>query len=149
RATSGRTGLTASHVPGDRAPVVYSPSMHASEVPAGGEIPFTRLLEQAVRGEAGAAASVLPRVYHELVRIAQASMRKERGDHTLQAPALVHECWMKLLGEREPSFESRAEFYRAAAEAMRRILVDHARRRSRQKRGGDRDRVPITTIEPA
>src|SRR5690606_7962243 len=56
---------------------------------------------------------------------------------------------MKLLGEHSPSFESRAEFYRAAAEAMRRILVDHARRRARIKRGGGRERVPITTVEPA
>jgi len=112
------------------------------------DVPFTRLLERAVRGEPNAATAVLPRVYDQLVRIAEASLRRERSDHTLQATALVHECWMKLLGDQEPSFEGRGEFYRAAAEAMRRVLVDHARRRLRQKRGGGWHRVPITTIEP-
>ncbi len=111
--------------------------------------PFTRLLERAVRGEDGAADEVLPRVYHELAAIAQSAMGRERGDHTLQATALVHEAWMKLCGDHSPSFEDRSEFYRAAAEAMRRVLVDHARRRARIKRGGGRDKVSITTIEPA
>ena len=110
--------------------------------------PFTRLLERAVRGEDGAADEVLPRVYTELARIARAAMGRERGDHTLQATALVHEAWMKLCGDHSPRFEDRAEFYRAAAEAMRRILVDHARRRSRAKRGGGRERLSITTLEP-
>ena len=123
--------------------------MSASQEPPADAVPFTRLLERAVRGEDDAVQHVLPRVDHELVAIARSAMRKERGDHPLQATALVHECWMKLLGEHSPSFESRAEFYRAAAEAMRRILVDHARRRARIKRGGGRERVPITTAEPA
>lgn len=101
-----------------------------------------------MRGEEGAQASVLPRVYDELMRIAETSMRRERGDHTLQATALAHECWLKLLGDHSPSFECRKEFYRAAAEAMRRVLVDHARRRLRHKRGGGRERVSITGIEP-
>jgi RNA polymerase sigma factor (TIGR02999 family) len=123
--------------------------MSVPDQPEEAEVPFTRILERAVRGEDEAVQHVLPRVYQQLVDIARSAMRRERGDHTLQATALVHECWMKLLGEHSPSFDGRGEFYRAAAEAMRRILVDHARRRARIKRGGDRERVSITTIEPA
>lgn len=81
-----------------------------------------------------------PQVYDELRRLAAAKLAHERGDHTLEATALVHEAFLKLGGE---SFASRSSFFRAAAEAMRRILVDHARRRLADKRGGERLRVSL------
>lgn len=112
------------------------------------DLPFTRLLERAVRGEDGAADAVLPRVYRQLTALAESAMQRERAAHTLQATALVHEAWLKLSGDEEPSFACRAEFFRAAAEAMRRILIDHARRRLRQKRGGGQEQVSITLAEP-
>lgn len=106
--------------------------------------PLTQLLRRAAGGEAGAAEEVLPIVYGELRRIARARMAGERADHTLQATALVHETWLKLVGMGDGQWADRATFYQAAATAMRRILVDHARRRGRQKRGGGAEREPIT-----
>lgn len=106
--------------------------------------PLTQLLRRAAAGEAGAAEEVLPIVYGELRRIARARMAGERADHTLQATALVHETWLKLVGMGDGQWGDRATFYQAAATAMRRILVDHARRRGRQKRGGGAEREPIT-----
>ncbi|HVJ80263.1 MAG TPA: ECF-type sigma factor [Planctomycetia bacterium] len=85
-------------------------------------------------------ADSLPAVYGELRRLAAAKMAGERPDHTLDATALVHEAWLHLQGRR--SFESRSHFFRVAAEAMRRILVDHARARGAVKRGRDWKRVP-------
>jgi RNA polymerase sigma factor (TIGR02999 family) len=90
-------------------------------------------------------ADSLPAVYGELRRLAAAKMAGERPDHTLDATALVHEAWLHLRGRR--SFESRSHFFRVAAEAMRLILVDHARARGAVKRGGDLVRVPLD--EPA
>jgi len=76
-------------------------------------------------------------------------MRSERTDHTLQATALVHEAYMKLVGDRDVSWQNRAHFFAAAAEAMRRILIDHARKRKSEKRGGGMARVPITVVDLA
>jgi RNA polymerase sigma factor (TIGR02999 family) len=73
-------------------------------------------------------------------------MADERPDHTLQATALVHEAYLRLVGSHEVAWENRAHFYVAAAEAMRRILIEHARKRGRIKRGGDRARVPLNTV---
>lgn len=109
-----------------------------------GDEPLTELLRRAAGGEAAAAASALPCVYRELRRIAQARMARERADHTLQATALVHETWLKLVGMGAADWRDRAAFYHAAATAMRRILVDHARRRARHKRGGGRSPDPAT-----
>jgi RNA polymerase sigma factor (TIGR02999 family) len=81
---------------------------------------------------------LLPLVYGQLRAVAQRALAAERPDHTLQATALVHEAYLKLVGEREIPWASRAHFYVAAAEAMRRILLDHARARGRVKRGGGR-----------
>ena len=86
---------------------------------------------------------LLPLVYDELRALARARLRGERPDHTLQATALVHEAYLRLLGAEAPPWSDRAHFFHAAAEAMRRILIDHARRRGRIKRGGDRVRVPL------
>jgi RNA polymerase sigma factor (TIGR02999 family) len=83
-------------------------------------------------------------VYDELRRLAAAKMAGERRDHTLDATALVHEAWLHLRGEH--SFESKSHFFRVAAEAMRRILVDHARARAADKRGGDLLRVPLADL---
>lgn len=109
-----------------------------------GPAPLTELLRRAANGEVAAAESALPVVYRELHRIAQARMANERADHTLQATALVHETWLKLVGMGAATWSDRAAFYQAAATAMRRILVDHARRRARLKRGGGRAGDPVT-----
>ncbi len=96
----------------------------------------TRLLNAAHRGDRQAAAALLPLVYGELRRLASAKMAGESPGHTLDATALVHEAYLRLTGGQ--SFESRSHFLRAAAVAMRRILVDHARARNAAKRGGGR-----------
>lgn len=111
---------------------------------AGEHLPLTELLQRAAAGEASAADAALPLVYRELRRLATAQMAGERRSHTLQATALVHETWLRLAERRDPSWSGRGAFYQAAAEAMRRILLDHARRRARQKRGGGAARAPIT-----
>ena len=86
---------------------------------------------------------LLPVVYDELRALAGARLRHERPDHSLQATALVHEAYIRLVGWEQQSWIDRAHFYRAAAEAMRRILIDHARGRARGKRGGGRVRVDL------
>ena len=101
----------------------------------------TRLLDAAAAGDRRAAAGLLPLVYDELRRLAAARMAAEAPGHTLDATALVHEAYLRLVGDQ--AFESRSHFMRAAAEAMRRILVDHARARAADKRGGRRQRVPL------
>lgn len=90
--------------------------------------------------------SLLPKVYGELRNLARAHMRQERSDHTLQTTALVHEAYMRLLGGQNPPWKDRAHFFRAAAEAMRRILIEHARKHRRLKRGGDRVRVTLSGL---
>jgi RNA polymerase sigma factor (TIGR02999 family) len=101
----------------------------------------TLLLEAAAAGDRKAAADLLPLVYDELRKLAAGRMAAEKPAHTLDATALVHEAYIRLTGGQ--SFESRSHFVRAAAEAMRRILVDHARARAAEKRGGQRNRVPL------
>lgn len=89
---------------------------------------------------------LLPLVYEQLRGLARRQMKAERSDHTLQATALVNEAFCRLVGERKIPWDGPAHFYAAAAEAMRRILIDYARTRGRQKRGGNRQRVPLTEI---
>jgi RNA polymerase sigma factor (TIGR02999 family) len=89
---------------------------------------------------------LLPVVYGELHRLASAQMRHERADHTLQTTALVHEAYLRMLGGQNPPWNDRAHFFRAAAEAMRRILIEHARKHRRIKRGGDRARVSLSGL---
>lgn len=86
---------------------------------------------------------LLPVVYDELRAIARARLRGERPGHTLQTTSLVHEAYLRLVGGDAPPWSGRAHFFHAAAEAMRRILIEHARSRSRLKRGGDRVRVDL------
>ncbi|QDU21932.1 ECF-type sigma factor [Urbifossiella limnaea] len=107
----------------------------------------TRLLEAAQAGDRQAAAELLPLVYDELRRLAAARMAAEAPGHTLDATALVHEAYIRLIGgENRPTLEHRRQFVAAAAEAMRRILVDHARRVRAEKRGGGGARVPIDDL---
>ena len=107
----------------------------------------TRLLNRMAGGDAGAASELLPVLYGELHAQAELIMRDQRAGHTLQPTALIHEAWMKLVGAGpEGSYESRAHFAAVAARAMRSVLVDHARRRQADKRGGARERVPLDEV---
>jgi RNA polymerase sigma-70 factor, ECF subfamily len=109
----------------------------------------TRILRQ-IDHRADAAEELLPLVYEQLRAIAQRRMREERAGHTLQATALVHEAFCKLVGGGEgPGWESRAHFFRVAAEAMRRILIDHARKRKSAKRGGGAAPIPLSVVDLA
>jgi RNA polymerase sigma factor (TIGR02999 family) len=92
---------------------------------------------------------LLPLVYDELRALARSQLRHERPDHSLQATALVHEAYLRLLGDTRPSWNDRRHFFRAAAEAMRRILIEHARKRTRVKRGGKRKRVDLSSADLA
>lgn len=93
-------------------------------------------MNSAAIGDKAAADRLLPLVYDQLRKAAQLGLASERAGHTLSATALVHEAYLKLVGPREVPWASQAQFYSAAAEAMRRVLLDHAKARGRQKRGG-------------
>jgi RNA polymerase sigma-70 factor, ECF subfamily len=97
----------------------------------------TQLLARIRVGDEQAAAQLVPLVYKELRKIAAAMMRRERPDHTLQPTAVVHEAFIRLMDGEQARFENRAHFFAIAARSMRRVLVDHARRRLADKRGGD------------
>jgi RNA polymerase sigma factor (TIGR02999 family) len=114
--------------------------MHAEEPE-----PFTRKLNRMVAGDSAAAAEILPTLYGELHALAERMMRAQ-GAHTLQPTALIHEAWMKLVGAQEHTVESRAHFAGLAARPMRSVLVDHARRKRADKRGGDAERVELDTL---
>jgi RNA polymerase sigma-70 factor (ECF subfamily) len=103
----------------------------------------TILLAELTKGNKEAASKLIPMVYDELRRLADGYMRRERGDHTLQATALVHEAYLKLVEQRSVDWKSRAHFFGIAAQVMRRILVDHARGHLRGKRGAGLQEVPI------
>ncbi|MCB9844280.1 MAG: sigma-70 family RNA polymerase sigma factor [Phycisphaeraceae bacterium] len=107
---------------------------------------ITQLLVDVSRGRADATEELLPLVYDELRKLAQSRMRRERPDHTLQATALVHEAYIRLVDQTRITFHSRAQFFSAASRAIRQILVDSARRKRSLKRGGDWERVEL---EPA
>jgi len=97
---------------------------------------ITLLLDSVTRGDVRAAEELMPIVYDELRRLAARKMAGESAGHTLQATALVHEAWLRLVGPEQQGWQNRAHFFASAAEAMRRILVDHARRKQSLKRGG-------------
>jgi RNA polymerase sigma factor (TIGR02999 family) len=107
----------------------------------------TRLLEEARNGDARAAEDLLPLVYDELRKLAARKMASERSGHTLQPTALVHEAWMRMVGDRAHEFENTIHFYAVAAEAMRRILVESARRKKRIKHGGQLERVDLDVVD--
>jgi RNA polymerase sigma factor (TIGR02999 family) len=108
---------------------------------------ITLALHDIERGEPDAAARLLPLVYEELRKLAAARMAHEPPGLTLQPTALVHEAWLRIGGEAQPDWRSRAQFFSAAAEAMRRILIDHARRRRAQRHGGGQLRVDATVLD--
>jgi len=105
---------------------------------------ITQLVAAAAAGDRQAAADLLPLVYDELRRLAAARMAAESAGHTLDATALVHEAYLRLIGNQH--FDGRGHFFAAAAEAMRRILVDAARRKAAVRHGGERRRVPLDEI---
>jgi RNA polymerase sigma factor (TIGR02999 family) len=109
----------------------------------------TCILSAAEEGDPRAAQELLPLVYDELRKLAAQRIAKEKPGQTLQATALVHEAYLRLVGTEDPGWNGRGHFFAAAAEAMRRILVEKARRKASQKAGGGRDRVEFEEIEPA
>jgi RNA polymerase sigma factor (TIGR02999 family) len=110
---------------------------------------ITLMLQAIRRGEKQASEDLLPLVYVELRRLAAARMAGEQPGQTLQATALVHEAWLQLVGAGDRTWENRAHFFGAAADAMRRILVDVARRKAALKRGGSLERVDIAELDLA
>lgn len=107
----------------------------------------TRILEAVDRGDPKAAGDLLPLVYDELRRLAAVKMANEPPGQTLQPTALVHEAWLRLSKESHATWKNREQFYAMAAEVMRRILVDRARRRRARKHGGDLERVDLDAVE--
>lgn len=103
----------------------------------------THILKQISGGDSRAADLLLPIVYDQLHALAGAYLRHERAGHTLQTTALVHEAYLKLVDQTQAQYHNRAHFYAIAAQAMRRILVNHARDAKRLKRGGDRQRIEL------
>jgi len=109
----------------------------------------TRILKSIESGDPKAADELLPLVYGELRKLASAKMANESPNQTLQSTALVHEAWLRLVGNDNPQFANRAHFFAAAAEAMRRILIDKARRKRALRHGGDQQRVDMDGVEVA
>jgi RNA polymerase sigma factor (TIGR02999 family) len=110
---------------------------------------ITLIFESIGRGEKQASEELLPLVYDELRRLATIRMAQQAAGHTLQPTALVHEAWVRLVEDGARSWQNRAHFFGAASEAMRRILVESARRKARLKRGGGQERVSLEGLEIA
>jgi RNA polymerase sigma-70 factor (ECF subfamily) len=127
---------------------VYKGCRHGDAMTDASPPPVTALLQEWSRGDRGALEKLTPIVYEELRRIAAGYMQKERRGHTLQPTALVNEAYVRLIGQNRVSWQNRAHFFGIAAELMRRILIDYARRRQADKRGADRIRV-ATDVEIA
>jgi len=109
----------------------------------------TLILQAVSRGEGRTLDELLPLVYEELRRLAAARLAQESAGHTLQPTALVHEAWIRLVSDGDRTWKNRAYFFGAAAEAMRRILIENARRKSRLKYGGGQERLNIADMELA
>ncbi|MFQ5504776.1 MAG: ECF-type sigma factor [Planctomycetota bacterium] len=124
-----------------------SPGQSSPEEDASTDL--TRLLQDPDLGREEKMERVLPRVYEELRALAHARMASERDGHTLDATALVNEAYLRLIGRRDLAWAGRVQFLAAAAEAMRRILIDHARRRGSKKRGGEFRRLPVSLADLA
>ncbi len=110
---------------------------------------LTQAIEAVQRGDPKGADELLPLVYEELRKLAASKMANEAAGNTLQPTALVHEAWLRLVGNANPEFAGRAHFFSAAAEAMRRILIDRARRKSAARHGGGQARVDIDVMDVA
>lgn len=109
----------------------------------------TLILDAIAQGDNQASEELLPLVYSELRNLAAARMLRESAGHTLQPTALVHEAWLRMVGNGGQSWKNRAYFFAAAAEAMRRILIEHARRKARLKHGGGQQRLNIEELDLA
>ena len=109
----------------------------------------TVMLAAIKEGDSEAAEALLVLVYDELRRLAASKLAQEAPGQTLQPTALVHEAWLRLVGDHTPSFKDREHFFRASAEAMRRILIDRARRRHTRRHGGEYQRVDFEGLDPA
>lgn len=112
-------------------------------------VEITQVLNAMDRGEHEAADKLLPLLYSELRQLAAARMAREMGGQTLQPTALVHEAWLRLVSDKDRTWQNRAHFFGAAAEAMRRILIERARHKSRLKHGGGQARLNIEDLELA
>ena len=110
---------------------------------------MTHILNRVQQGDAKAAGELLPLVYEELRKLAAVRMAQEQANQTLQPTALVHEAWLRLTGDEQPAFDGRGHFFAAAAEAMRRILIEKARSKGRLKRGGEWERVGLENLDLA
>jgi RNA polymerase sigma factor (TIGR02999 family) len=110
---------------------------------------ITQILQAVGRGEAQASEQLLPLIYHDLRRQAAVQMSREAAGQTLQPTALLHEAWLRVIGDGDRLWQNRAHFFGAAAEAMRRILIENARRKARLKRGGGQVRVDADQVELA
>jgi len=110
---------------------------------------LTVILQRIDQGDPQAANELLPLVYDELRKLAAQKMARENPGQTLQATALVHEAWLRLGGDDQPEWKNRAHFFAAAAEAMRRILIDNARRKQYRRHGGGAERVNIDNLDLA
>ena len=109
----------------------------------------TRILAQIERGDSSAAEQLIPLVYDELRKLAAAKLGNEKPGQTIQATALVHDAFVRLVDQKSPqAWDNSRHFFSAAAEAMRRILIERARRRASLKRGGDRDRIELARVDP-
>src|SRR6266511_433493 len=111
--------------------------------PANTTLDITEMLREWSDGKREALDHLLPLVYEELRRQAAHYLRRERPDHTLQTTALIHEAYLKLIDQKDVNWQSRAHFFAISAQAMRRILVDYARTKHREKRGGDALKLPL------
>lgn len=109
----------------------------------------TRILDRVHQGDSKAAEELLPLVYDELRKLATAKMANEAAGHTLQPTALVHEAWLRLVQTPDQTWQNRAHFFRTAAECMRRILIDHARRKQQVRHGGGLERVSLEGLDLA
>jgi len=107
------------------------------------QLDVTALLSELTRGNQAAAEKLIPLIYGELKRLARNYMRRERPDHTLQTTALVHEAYLKLVGQQAANWQNRSHFFGVAASLMRRILIDHARGHLREKRGAGKRTLPL------
>lgn len=109
---------------------------------------LTQVLDAAIGGDKQAAEDLLPILYGELKRLAHSYMNRQSDGQTLQTTALVHEAYMRLVGQQDPGWHGRGHFFGAAAQAMRQILIEQARRRGALKRGGEAHRVDLSAVEP-
>ena len=110
---------------------------------------LTKILKAATKGDSDAASKLLPLVYDELRQLAARKMAAESGTQTLQPTALVHEAWLRLGGDEQPTWQNRTHFFCAAAEAMRRILIDRARSKQAKRHGGGQERLDLDGVEIA